>query len=166
MADCLALIREHGFYKINFKKGNIMETTNKVVNNFHLLNAELQSKYYGKLAAKAIGKSESPMVFLSDALQIIDECITDSKIDENQIKINLIEGREKSHVPTDAPIEDVVYCILEDTATTLDFKKAHTEIMQAINNIPNMNISVKDLKYRIGILDGTEERISTEGEGE
>jgi hypothetical protein len=136
--------------------------TNKVTNNFHLLNAEFNQRLSNDFDINfPLG-----MQYYS-AEEITDFCINkcnEARIEENQKWINLIEGRQKSHAETGEPIEHVIRKIL---LSSLNVPTTYAEIMQAINNRPDLDCIKKgNLKYRIRVLDGTEERISTEGESE
>jgi hypothetical protein len=142
------------------ENGNFL-TIIKVVNNFYKLNKEFDENLANDFTIRF--PLDLSHYTAEEIIEFMWEKCNERAILENQIKINLIEGRLKSHVPSEPGIEEVLYYILEDTATTLDFKKAYRDIMQAIDNIPNFNIRKQDLEYRIRILDGTEERITVEG---
>lgn len=109
-------------------------------NNFHLLNKEFNQYMSNDFDIRF--PLDLEYYDTEQILEFIEQKCTEARIEENQKWINLIEGRQKSHVPSGAPMDkDEVY------------------------SEPNFNISKGNLEYRNRILSGEEERIST-GEGE
>jgi hypothetical protein len=132
--------------------------TNKVTNNWHLLNKEITTEFEKEFSVNIPSSIKREQV-----LKFINKCL----IRENKMWINLIEGRQKSHAETEPPIEEIIKNILWELDGTINTDEAYNKIMQAINNRPDLDCIKKgNLEYRIRVLDGTEERISTKEEGE